>query len=112
MTYDVPFLRHVTSNKTYNCCIFSNFVNSEPIDLKIGTHTDLTCTIYHIKNRTNKNNITRISMANKYHILKHRAFFKRYVLYGIRGRGRTMRETETVGTVHSQNYRHCTKGGS
>ena len=40
------FLRHVTSNKTYNCCIFSNFVNSEPIDLKIGTHIDLTCTIY------------------------------------------------------------------
>ena len=31
------------------------------------------------------------------------------LLYGIRGRGRTMRETETVGTVHSQNYRHCTK---
>ena len=46
MTYDVPFLHHVTSNKTYNCCIFSNFVNSEPIDLKIGTHIDLTCTIY------------------------------------------------------------------
>ena len=35
-----------------------------------------------------------------------------YVLYGIRGRGRTMRETETVGTVYSQNYRQCTKGGS
>ena len=59
MTYDVPFLRHVTSNKTYDCCIFSNFVNSEPIDLKIGTHIDLTCTIYHIKNCTNKNNVTR-----------------------------------------------------
>ena len=76
MTYDVPFLRHVTSNKTYNCCIFSNFVNSEPIDLKIGTHIDLTCTIYHIKNCTNKNNITRITMATKYPIIKHRAFFK------------------------------------
>ena len=49
MTYDVPFLRRVTSNKIYNCCIFSNFVNSEPINLKIGTHIDLTCTIYHIK---------------------------------------------------------------
>ena len=66
MTYDVPFLRHVTSNKIYNCCIFSNFVNSEPIDLKIGTHIDLTCTIYNIKNCTNKNNITRITMATKY----------------------------------------------
>ena len=41
-------LRHVTSNKIYNCCIFSNFVNSEPIYLKIGTHIDLTCTIYMI----------------------------------------------------------------
>ena len=76
MTYDVPFLRHMTSNKTYNCCIFSNFVNSEPIDLKIGTHIDLTCTIYQIKNGTNKNKKTRISMATKYHIIKHRAFLK------------------------------------
>ena len=74
MTYDVPFLRHVTSNKIYNCCIFSNFVNSEPIDLKIGTHIDFT--IYHIKNCINKNNITRITMATKYPIIKHRAFFK------------------------------------
>ena len=72
----VPFLRHVTSNKIYNCCIFSNFVNSKPIDLKIGTHIDLTCTIYNIKNCTNKNNITRITMATKYPIIKHRAFFK------------------------------------
>ena len=68
MTYDVPFLRHVTSNKTYNVAYFLTFVNSEPIDLKIGTHIDLTCTIYHIKNRTNKKNITRISMSTKYHI--------------------------------------------
>ena len=59
MTYDVPFLRHVTSNKTYDCCLFSNFVNSELIDLKIGTHIDLTCTIYHIKNCSNKNNVQR-----------------------------------------------------
>ena len=76
MTYDVPFLRHVTSNKTYNFCIFSNFVNSEPIDLKIGAHIDLTCTIYHIKKRTNNNNIARIAIATKYHITKHGAFFK------------------------------------
>ena len=71
-----PFLRHVTSNKIYNCCIFSNLVNSEPIDLKIGTHIDLTCTIYNIKNCTNTNNITRIAMATKYPIIKQRAFFK------------------------------------
>ena len=76
MTDDVPFLCHVTSNKTYNCCIFSNFVNSEPIDLKIGTHIDLTCTIYHIKIAPIKNNIARITMATKYPIIKHRAFFK------------------------------------
>ena len=79
MTYDVPILRHVTSNKTYNFCIFSNLVNSEPIDLKIGTHIDLIYTIYHIKILTNKNNITRMSkfsMATKYHIIKHREFFK------------------------------------
>ena len=44
--------------------------------LKIGTHIDLTCTIYHIKHCTNKNNVTRISMATKYPIIKHRAFFK------------------------------------
>ena len=54
----------------------SHDVNSEPIDFKIGTHIDFTCTIYHIKNCTNKNNITRITMATKYPIIKHRAFFK------------------------------------
>ena len=40
MTYDVPFLRHVTSNKAYDFCVFSKFVNFVPIDLKIGTHID------------------------------------------------------------------------
>ena len=54
----------------------SHAVNSEPIDFKIGTHIDFTCTIYHVKNCTNKNNITRITMATKYPIIKHRAFFK------------------------------------
>ena len=42
MMNDVPFLRHVTSNKT-----FANFV---PIDLKIGTHIGRTYTMYHAKN--------------------------------------------------------------
>ena len=68
--------RNVFASRDVNCCIFSNFVNSEPIDFKIGTHIDLTCTIYHIQNCTNKNNITRITMATKYPIIKHRAFFK------------------------------------
>ena len=59
------------------CSVFaSHDVNSEPIDFKIGTHIDFTCTIYHIKNCTNKNNITHITMATKYAIIKHRAFFK------------------------------------
>ena len=34
------------------------------------------CTIYNIKNCTNKNNIPRITMETKYPIIKHRAFFK------------------------------------
>ena len=59
----------LVSNQTHD-------VNSEPIDFKIGTHIDFTCTIYHIKNCTNKNNITRITMATKYPIIKHRAFFQ------------------------------------
>ena len=42
MTYDVPFLRHVTLNKTYEFCMFSKFVNFIPIDLKIATHIDWT----------------------------------------------------------------------
>ena len=54
----------------------SHDVNSEPIDFKIGKHIDFTCTIYHIKHCTNKNNITRITMATKYPIIKHRAFFQ------------------------------------
>ena len=52
-----------------------------PIGLKIGSHIDCTVPIlcdpmYHTKNCTNKNNITLISMAIKYPIIKHRVFFK------------------------------------
>ena len=46
-----------------------NFVNFVPIDLKIGTHIDWTYNMYHTKNCTNKNNVTRIS---KYPIIKDR----------------------------------------
>ena len=42
----VPFVRHVTSHKTYDFCMFSKFVNFVPIDLKIGTHIDRTYTMY------------------------------------------------------------------
>ena len=51
MTYEVPFLRHVTSHKTYD---FLCFLNSS--------------ILYRL--------ITCISMATKYPIIKHRAFFK------------------------------------
>ena len=74
MTYDAPFLRHVTSNKTYNFCIFSNFDNSVPIDLKIGTHIDL-YTICHIKIAPIK--ITYFhGNQNHINIINHRALFK------------------------------------
>ena len=78
MTYDVPFLRHVTSNETYDFCIFSKFVNVVPIDLKIGTHIDWTYNMYMPKTYINKSNITYVSMATKYTIIyiNHRAFFK------------------------------------
>ena len=49
-----------------------NLVNFVPIDLKIGTHIDWTYNMYHTKNCTNKNNITRISMATKYPLIKDR----------------------------------------
>ena len=43
MTYDVPFLRHVTSYKRCDFCMFSKFVNFIPMcDLKIGTRIDWT----------------------------------------------------------------------
>ena len=56
--------------------MFSKFVNFVPIDLKIGTYIDWTYTMYHAKQLTNQNNVTHISMATKYPIIKHRAFFK------------------------------------
>ena len=99
MTYAVPFLRHVTPNKTYEFCMFSNilavmtydvpsnktcdfcmfskFINFVPIYLKIGTHIDcpgpILCTL---KKCIDQNNRTYVSMATKYPIIKHRAFFK------------------------------------
>ena len=70
MTYDVPFLRHVTSNKTR---FLSYFLTSSILYRLISTlvHTLLYYGSY--KNCTNKNNVTRISMATKYPIIKDRA---------------------------------------
>ena len=76
MKNDVPCLHHVTSNKKYDFCMFSKFVNCMPIDLKIGTHNYWTYTMYHANKCTNQNNITRISMTTKYPIIKQRAFLK------------------------------------
>ena len=74
--HDVPFLLHVTSNKTYDFCMFSKFDNFVPIDLKIGTHIDWTYIMHHTKECTNQTNVTRVSMATKYPIIKHRRFSK------------------------------------
>ena len=76
MTYDVLFLRHVTSNKIYDFCMFSKFVNFMPIDLKIGTHIDWTYTMYLANQCIDQNNVMYVSMATKYPIIKHTAFFK------------------------------------
>ena len=62
MAYHVPFLRHVTSNKTYDFCMFYKFINFVPIDLKIGTHIDWTYAMYLAKNALIQ--------------IKHRALFK------------------------------------
>ena len=37
---ELPFLRHVTSNKTYDFCLFYKFINVLSIDFKIGIHID------------------------------------------------------------------------
>ena len=79
MTYDLPFLRHVTSNKTYDLCMFSKFINFVSIDPKISTHIDWTILdLYYVpcKKCIDQNNVTYVSMATTYHIMKHRAFFK------------------------------------
>ena len=57
MTYDVPFLRHVTSDETYNFCIFSKFGNAIQIYLKIGTHIDCTYNMYLAKTCINTSNV-------------------------------------------------------
>ena len=41
-----------------------------------SVHTLIGPILYNIKNCINKNNVTRISMATKYPIIKHKAFFK------------------------------------
>ena len=78
MTHDVPFLRHVTSNKHRILACFFKFVNFVPIDLKSGKHNDIdwTYNMYLAKKCIDQNNVTYVSMATKYPIIKHMAFFK------------------------------------
>ena len=76
MTYDVPFVRHMTSNETYDFGIFYKFVNVVSTDLKIGTHIDWIYNMYIAKIYINKSNVTYASMATKYPIIKHRLFFR------------------------------------
>ena len=66
----------MTSNKTYDFCMFSKFVNLVPMYLKIDTHIDWTYTMYLAKKYIDQNNVTYVSMATKYPILNHMAFFK------------------------------------
>ena len=46
------------------------------IDLKIGTHIDWTYTMYIAKIGIDQNNVTYVSIATKYPIIKNMAFFK------------------------------------
>ena len=54
------------------------FVNVVPIYLKIGTHNDWTYNMYFTKTYMyiNKSDVTYVSMARKYRIIKHLAFSK------------------------------------
>ena len=54
-------------------CKFGDFI---PIDLKI----DWTYTMYLAKKCIDNNNVTYVSMATKYPIIKHRAFFKTFFI--------------------------------
>ena len=65
MTYDVPFLRHMTSNKTYDLFMFSKFVNFVPIDLKIGKHINWTFIMYLAKQCIAQNNVTLCFHGNQ-----------------------------------------------
>ena len=57
--------------------MFSKFVNFVPIDLKSGTLIDWIYTMYLAKKCIDQSNVTYVSMANKYPIIKHRAFLKK-----------------------------------
>ena len=78
MTHDVPFLHHVTSNETYDFYIFYKFVNVVPIDLKKMVHGDWTYHMYILRTYINTSNVKYVSMATKYIIMKHRAFFQNF----------------------------------
>ena len=57
--------------------MFSKLINVVLIDLKIGTHIDWTYTICTLQKQCiDQNNVTYVSMATKYPIIKHWAFFK------------------------------------
>ena len=64
--------------------MISKVVNVVSIDLKTGTHIDWTYTMYIAKTCINKSNVTYVSMATKYPIIKNRAFFKMFNIFDIR----------------------------
>ena len=61
--------------------MFSKFVNFVPIDLKFGTHIDWIYAMYLAKKIIDQNNVTHISIAAKYSIIKQRAFFKTFYIF-------------------------------
>ena len=75
LSYDVTFLRYVTSKKTYDFFHFSKIVNFQLMLLKIGTHIDWTCIVYRAKKCIDQNNATYVSMATKNPIMQNREFF-------------------------------------
>ena len=52
-----------------------------PIDLKIGTHIYWTYSMYLAKKTIDQNSVTYVSMATKYPIIKHKAFFKFFNIF-------------------------------
>ena len=72
MTDDLPFWRHMTSNKTR--CFLNLSILHQLISKLV--HTLIGPYFAPCKKCIDQNNITYVSMATKYAIIKHRAFFK------------------------------------
>ena len=74
MMYGVPFLCYMTSNKTYDFCEFSKFITVYRLISKL-VHTLIRPIVCILQKCIDKNNMTYVSLATKYPIIKHKAFF-------------------------------------